>query len=155
VTHLGKVLPDHGACQRAAMTARLIGVPRGARAAAREGFLAQVTGVQRAEVLGRVGYMDAGNWARYTAGRRVAVWISPPSTDRGAGSLLIASQIVLGLQLPFALVPLIRFNADRTKMGRYANAHGQCAGIDRRRNDHCLGSPRDCRCTAIGNTGKG
>ena len=41
--------------------------------------------------------------------------------DRGVDSLLIASQIVLGLQLPFALVPLIRFNADRTKMGRYAN----------------------------------
>ena len=36
--------------------------------------------------------------------------------------MLIASQIVLGLQLPFALVPLIRFNADRTKMGRHANA---------------------------------
>jgi hypothetical protein len=35
--------------------------------------------------------------------------------------LLIASLIVLGLQLPFELVPLIRFNADRTKMGRYAN----------------------------------
>jgi manganese transport protein len=41
--------------------------------------------------------------------------------DRDVDSLLIASQIVLGLQLPFALVPLIRFNADRTKMGRYAN----------------------------------
>ena len=71
-----------------------------------------------------LGYMDAGNWARHIAGRRVAVWISPPSTvygDRGVDSLLIASQIVLGLQLPFALVPLIRFNADRTKMGRYAN----------------------------------
>ena len=35
--------------------------------------------------------------------------------------MLIASQIVLGLQLPFALEPLIRFNADRAKMGRYAN----------------------------------
>ena len=73
-----------------------------------------------------LGYMDAGNWARHIAGRRVAVWISPPSTvygDRGVDSLLIVSQIVLGLglQLPFALVPLIRFNADRTKMGRYAN----------------------------------
>ena len=71
-----------------------------------------------------LGYMDAGNWARHIAGRRVAVWISPPSTvygDRGVDSLLIASQIVLGLQLPFALVPLIRFNADRTKVGRYAN----------------------------------
>jgi manganese transport protein len=36
--------------------------------------------------------------------------------------LLIASLIVLGLQLPLELVPLIRFTADRTKMGQYANA---------------------------------
>ena len=36
--------------------------------------------------------------------------------------MLIASQIVLGLQLAFALVPLIQFNADRTKIGLYANA---------------------------------
>ena len=36
--------------------------------------------------------------------------------------MLIASLIVLGLQLPLELVPLIRFTADRTKMGQYANA---------------------------------
>jgi manganese transport protein len=36
--------------------------------------------------------------------------------------LLIAGQIVLSLQLPFALAPLIRFTADRKNMGRYAHA---------------------------------
>jgi len=42
--------------------------------------------------------------------------------DGGAGKSLIAIQIVLSLRLPFALVPLIRFTADRTKTGGYANA---------------------------------
>ncbi|TAJ34898.1 MAG: hypothetical protein EPO59_00060 [Bosea sp. (in: a-proteobacteria)] len=31
--------------------------------------------------------------------------------------LLILSQVVLGLQLPFAIVPLVMFTASRTKMG--------------------------------------
>ena len=48
--------------------------------------------------------------------------ISPPLYgDRGAGKLLIASQIVLSLQLPFELVPLIRLVADPTQMGRHVN----------------------------------
>jgi manganese transport protein len=35
--------------------------------------------------------------------------------------LLLATQVVLSLQLPFALVPLIRFTASRRLMGDYAN----------------------------------
>lgn len=34
-----------------------------------------------------------------------------------AGKLLILSQVVLGLQLPFAIVPLVMFTASRSKMG--------------------------------------
>ena len=37
-------------------------------------------------------------------------------------SLLVATQVVLSLQLPFALVPLIRFTASRDVMGAYANS---------------------------------
>ena len=48
--------------------------------------------------------------------------IAPLYGDRGAGKLLIASQIVLSLQLPFELVPLIRLVADPTQMGRHVNA---------------------------------
>ena len=36
--------------------------------------------------------------------------------ERGAGQLLIFSQVVLSLQLPFAVVPLVMFSADRRKM---------------------------------------
>jgi manganese transport protein len=37
--------------------------------------------------------------------------------DRSAGSLLILSQVLLSLQLPFAVFPLVLFTADRRKMG--------------------------------------
>ena len=37
--------------------------------------------------------------------------------ERGIGSLLILSQVVLSLQLPFAVFPLVLFTGDRRKMG--------------------------------------
>ncbi len=37
--------------------------------------------------------------------------------DRGAGQLLVLSQVILSMQLPFAIFPLIRFVSDRRKMG--------------------------------------
>jgi manganese transport protein len=37
--------------------------------------------------------------------------------DRGVGSMLVVSQIVLSLQLPFAIWPLIRVARDRSVMG--------------------------------------
>jgi manganese transport protein len=40
--------------------------------------------------------------------------------DRGTGPLLILSQVILSLQLPFAVFPLLQFTSDRTKMGRFA-----------------------------------
>jgi manganese transport protein len=36
--------------------------------------------------------------------------------------LLVATQVVLSMQLPFALVPLVRFTASRAVMGAYVNA---------------------------------
>ncbi|MDE1169770.1 MAG: Nramp family divalent metal transporter [Verrucomicrobium sp.] len=38
-----------------------------------------------------------------------------------AGNLLIASQVVLSMQLGFAVWPLLRFTGDRKKMGEFAN----------------------------------
>jgi manganese transport protein len=42
--------------------------------------------------------------------------------ERGVGSLLILSQVILSLQLAFAVVPLVLFTGDRLKMGQFANA---------------------------------
>ena len=41
--------------------------------------------------------------------------------DKGVGTLLVASQVVLSLQLPFAIWPLVRLTSDRGTMGRFAN----------------------------------
>jgi manganese transport protein len=37
--------------------------------------------------------------------------------ERGTGALLILSQVILSLQLPFAVFPLVMFTGDRKKMG--------------------------------------
>jgi manganese transport protein len=41
--------------------------------------------------------------------------------ERGTGPLLILSQVVLSLQLPFAVFPLVSFTSDRAKMGPFVN----------------------------------
>ena len=41
--------------------------------------------------------------------------------ERGTGSLLILSQVVLSLQLPFAVIPLVIFTSDRVKMGAFVS----------------------------------
>jgi manganese transport protein len=41
--------------------------------------------------------------------------------DHGTYKLLILSQVILSLQLPFAVIPLVQFTNDRAKMGEFAN----------------------------------
>jgi manganese transport protein len=41
--------------------------------------------------------------------------------ERGTAQLLILSQVILSMQLPFAVVPLVRFTGDRSKMGPLAS----------------------------------
>jgi len=41
--------------------------------------------------------------------------------ERGTGPLLILSQVILSLQLPFAVFPLVAFTSDRSKMGQFVN----------------------------------
>jgi manganese transport protein len=50
-----------------------------------------------------------------------AVIVIAVKGERGSYDLLIFSQVVLSLQLPFAVVPLIRFTSDRSIMGVFAN----------------------------------
>jgi manganese transport protein len=42
--------------------------------------------------------------------------------EQGTYQLLILSQVILSMQLPFAVVPLIQFTSDRQRMGTFANA---------------------------------
>lgn len=41
--------------------------------------------------------------------------------EEGAAELLVLSQVILSMQLSFAVIPLIMFTSDRKKMGRFAN----------------------------------
>jgi manganese transport protein len=62
-------------------------------------------------------------WLRRLVTRVVAILPAVVVTiyagERATGQLLILSQVVLSLQLPFAVVPLVLFTASRTKMGPY------------------------------------
>ena len=50
-----------------------------------------------------------------------AVIVIAIAGDTGTYQLLILSQVVLSLQLPFAIIPLIHFTSDKKKMGTFAN----------------------------------
>jgi manganese transport protein len=41
--------------------------------------------------------------------------------EKGTTSLLILSQVILSIQLSFAVVPLIMFTSDKRKMGKFVN----------------------------------
>jgi manganese transport protein len=42
--------------------------------------------------------------------------------ESGTARLLIFSQVILSLQLSFAVFPLVLFTSDRSKMGEFANS---------------------------------
>jgi manganese transport protein len=69
------------------------------------------------------GFLDISlpGWARRLITRGIAIVPAAIITiwfgESGTAKLLIFSQVVLSLQLPFAVVPLIMFTADRRKMG--------------------------------------
>jgi len=48
-----------------------------------------------------------------------AVIVTALYGEKGSGALLILSQVILSLQLSFAVFPLVMFTADRAKMGPF------------------------------------
>jgi manganese transport protein len=60
-------------------------------------------------------------WARRLVTRSIAIVPAALVTiwygEAGSAALLILSQVVLGLALPFSIVPLVMFTAQRAKMG--------------------------------------
>ena len=64
-------------------------------------------------------------WVRRLLTRMVAivpaVVVAILYGDQGVGQLLVLSQVILSMQLSFAVVPLVMFTSDRRKMGRFAN----------------------------------
>ncbi|MFF2445457.1 Nramp family divalent metal transporter [Neobacillus sp. NPDC058068] len=48
----------------------------------------------------------------------IVTWVAG---SKGTGELLLWSQVVLSLALPFAVIPLVLFTSDKKKMGEFAN----------------------------------
>jgi manganese transport protein len=63
------------------------------------------------------------SWARRLVTRCIAivpvVVVTALYGERGTGQLLVFSQVILSMQLPFAVIPLVRFVSDRRKMGDF------------------------------------
>ncbi|MGA7996141.1 MAG: Nramp family divalent metal transporter [Bradyrhizobium sp.] len=63
-------------------------------------------------------------WARRLVTRGIAIVpviaVTALYGERGTGQLLVFSQVLLSMQLPFAVIPLVRFVSDRRKMGEFA-----------------------------------
>ena len=64
------------------------------------------------------------HWARRLLTRAIAivpvVVVTAIYGEQGTAKLLIFSQVVLSMQLPFAVIPLVQFVSDREKMGDFA-----------------------------------
>jgi manganese transport protein len=65
-------------------------------------------------------------WVRRLITRAIAivpaVIVSVIYGESGTAKLLVLSQVILSLQLSFAVFPLVRFTSDRVKMGQFVNA---------------------------------
>jgi manganese transport protein len=63
-------------------------------------------------------------WARRLLTRGIAivpvVIVTALYGEKGTAELLVFSQVVLSMQLPFAVIPLVQFVSDKKKMGSFA-----------------------------------
>ncbi|XVF36964.1 hypothetical protein REPUB_Repub19eG0104000 [Reevesia pubescens] len=74
------------------------------------------------------GFLDLKmkKWLRNLMTRCIAITpsliVSIISGSQGAGRLIIIASIILSFELPFALIPLLKFSSSSTKMGPYKNS---------------------------------
>ncbi|HET7023995.1 MAG TPA: Nramp family divalent metal transporter [Gemmatimonadales bacterium] len=90
------------------------------------GLNSTITGTLAGQVV-MEGFLDLRlrPWLRRLLTRMIAivpaVVVTALMGERGTGKLLILSQVILSLQLSFAVVPLVLFTGDRKKMGPFVN----------------------------------
>jgi manganese transport protein len=67
-------------------------------------------------------------WVRRLITRAIAIIPAMIVTvlygEKGIASLLVLSQVILSMQLSFAVIPLVMFTNDKAKMGQFANSSG-------------------------------
>ncbi|WP_294198768.1 Nramp family divalent metal transporter [uncultured Sphingomonas sp.] len=84
-----------------------------------------VTGTLAGQIV-MEGFLDIrlAPWLRRLVTRALAivpaVAVVASAGDRGATDLLVLSQVVLSLQLPFAVIPLVLYTSNRALMGTFA-----------------------------------
>jgi manganese transport protein len=65
-------------------------------------------------------------WVRRLITRAIAiipaVIVASIAGESGTAKLLVLSQVILSLQLSFAVIPLVQFTGERAKMGEFTNA---------------------------------
>ncbi|MEC0233245.1 Nramp family divalent metal transporter [Paenibacillus kribbensis] len=70
-------------------------------------------------------------WLRRLVTRLIAiipaVIVTAIAGEKGAEELLVLSQVILSIQLPFAIIPLLLFTSDKKLMGEFANKMWQKA----------------------------
>jgi manganese transport protein len=84
-----------------------------------------VTGTLAGQIV-MEGFLDIrlAPWLRRLVTRAIAivpaVVVVASTGDRGATNLLVLSQVILSLQLPFAVIPLVLYTGNRRLMGSFA-----------------------------------
>ncbi len=87
---------------------------------------ATLTGTMAGQIV-MEGFLDIRlrPWVRRLLTRLIAilpaVFVAAFFGEGGVGKLLVLSQVVLSLQLTFAVVPLVMFTSDKLKMGQFVN----------------------------------
>ena len=85
-----------------------------------------VTGTLAGQIV-MEGFLDISlpPWIRRLITRLIAIVpaiiVTALYGEKGIGTLIILSQVILALQLSFAVVPLVLFTSSRAKMGEFAN----------------------------------
>ena len=76
-------------------------------------------------------HLRVSPWLRRLITRSIAiiptVIVVAFTGERGTEKLLLLSQVILSLQLSFAVVPLVMFTSSRKKMGEFVNSRGMQA----------------------------
>jgi manganese transport protein len=91
------------------------------------GQSATITGTMAGQIV-MEGFLDLKieKWLRQLVTRLIAIipalFVTIMYGERGTSELLVLSQVVLSLQLSFAVVPLVWFTSQSSKMGQFANS---------------------------------
>jgi manganese transport protein len=71
-------------------------------------------------------HFNMAPWLRRIITRSIAIvptiFVTALYGTRGTANLLLLSQVILSVQLSFAVFPLVAFTSDRRKMGEFANS---------------------------------